>query len=83
MDLDDGRICRFLKSREIGATVSYNIQTVTSDIQGAGTDAIIFISLHGLCSDSKRFPLDSGPWDFERCQSVWISSIFEQNHWVL
>lgn len=67
MDLDDGRICRLLMSGEAGATLSYLIEIVTSDIQGAGTDARVFISLHGLLSDSKRFPLVSGPWDFERC----------------
>eukprot|EP00967_Tisochrysis_lutea_P076358 scaffold103300_cov17-Tisochrysis_lutea.AAC.1 len=42
------------------------VQTHTSDIRGASTDANVHLIMHGTLGDGKRHILSSGPNDFER-----------------
>lgn len=65
--LDDGRICRELVVGASRPLVAYQVVTFTSDIRGAGTDATVHITLHGLLGDGLKQQLVGGPADFERC----------------
>jgi len=54
----------------------YIISCITSDIRGAGTDADVFVCLHGESSSSERVMLPSAPEDFERgTKSVFVVSM--------
>ncbi len=64
--LDDGRICRTLLPGTTLQPVQYKVTTVTSDLRGAGTDANVHITLHGLLRDGQRLQLMSGRDDFDR-----------------
>ena len=41
----------------IALTTTYNINVVTSDLRGAGTDANVFIQLFGDKNDSGKFKI--------------------------
>ncbi|GMH36686.1 hypothetical protein BSKO_04559 [Bryopsis sp. KO-2023] len=67
-DLDDGRICRLLMAGDHVQTIQYKVDILTSDLLGAGTDATVYILLHGSRRDGRRLVLTSGHDDFERGQ---------------
>jgi hypothetical protein len=46
--------------------VTYKVVTHTSDLRGAGTDAAVYVQLHGLFGDGLRQQLVGGPTDFSR-----------------
>jgi hypothetical protein len=64
--LDDGRICRELIAGASRPLVTYQVVTHTTDVRGAGTDAAVYVQLHGLLGDGLRQQLVGGPTDFTR-----------------
>lgn len=46
--------------------MTYQVVTHTSDLRGAGTDAGVYVQLHGLLGDGLRQQLVGGPNDFGR-----------------
>ncbi|WIA17082.1 hypothetical protein OEZ85_013981 [Tetradesmus obliquus] len=64
--LDDERICRELMAGASRPLVTYQVVTHTSDLRGAGTDAGVYVQLHGLLGDGLRQQLVGGPNDFGR-----------------
>jgi hypothetical protein len=65
--LDDGRVCRELVAGASRPLVTYKVVTHTSNLRGAGTDAAVYVQLHGLLGDGLRQQLVGGPTDFDRC----------------
>lgn len=45
---------------------TYSITVYTGDVDDAGTDANVFISIYGSKGSTEEFQLDSGDNDFER-----------------
>lgn len=45
---------------------SYEVRLFTSDLKGAGTDANLALTLHGVLSSSGALPLAAGAGSFER-----------------
>lgn len=63
----DGAVERSLEvAPALEAPVEYLVNCVTSDMRGAGTDADVFVVLHGHSGVSPRIMLPSAPEDFER-----------------
>ncbi|KAF5839075.1 Lipase/lipooxygenase [Dunaliella salina] len=65
-EVDDCRISRTLFAGHQSPLHTYKVQTHTSDIRGASTDANVHLIMHGTLGDGKRHILSSGPNDFER-----------------
>lgn len=66
--MEDGRISRLLSSQFAAEpTISYQVKIYTSDKLGAGTDASVYIVLHGQRKHGKKSELTCGPNDFNRC----------------
>eukprot|EP00775_Hariotina_reticulata_P013433 gene13433-13561_t len=65
-DQDDGRICRELVAGHSKPQVSYKVLVHTSDCRGAGTDANVFLQLHGLLGDGLKQQLLGGATAFDR-----------------
>ncbi|KAG1662011.1 hypothetical protein FOA52_009500 [Chlamydomonas sp. UWO 241] len=68
--LGDGRTERTLTaSNDLGRMAYYTFSVSTSDIRGAGTDADVYVALHGDMGDSLTVMLPSQPEHFERGQT--------------
>lgn len=63
---DDGSISRVLLAGSSRPPVTYRVTAATSDVRGAGTDANVYLQLHGLLGDGLQQPLLGGPSAFER-----------------
>lgn len=64
--LDDGRICRELAASAPRSAAAYRAVMYTSDVRGAGTDANVYIHLHGELGDGRRHVLLGGVDSFAR-----------------
>jgi hypothetical protein len=71
--LDDGRICRELTASVQQPVAAYSVVLYTSDIRGAGTDANVYLHLHGQCGDGRQRTLVGGVNAFDRhvCPPCW------------
>ncbi len=47
-------------------TLLSQVEVVTTDLRGAGTDSNVTMVMHGTLGDGKRHTLTSGPDDFDR-----------------
>lgn len=65
--LGDGQMERWLDRTENALPLTnYKVTTLTSDLDGAGTDAQVYIELVGKLGHSRRVTLQSKRKDFER-----------------
>lgn len=47
--------------------VTYKVSVSTSDLGGAGTDANVYLQMHGLLGDGLQHQLLGGATAFDRC----------------
>ncbi|KAA0913342.1 PLAT/LH2 domain-containing protein [Streptomyces apricus] len=47
----------------------YRIQVITGKVEGAGTDANVFLTIYGSAGSSEELQLESGRDDFERAST--------------
>lgn len=50
--------------------MSAQVETTTSDLRGAGTEANVHLIMHGTLGDGKRHLLTSGHDDFNRGEAM-------------
>lgn len=53
-------------TRTLCCTVALQVKTLTGDLRGAGTDANVYLIMHGTLGTGMRHILSSGADDFER-----------------
>jgi hypothetical protein len=63
---EDGGISRVLLAGSSRPPVTYRVQVTTSDLRGAGTDANVYLQLHGLLGDGVQHQLLGGATSFDR-----------------
>ncbi|CAD7701203.1 unnamed protein product, partial [Ostreobium quekettii] len=64
---DDGKTERTLAASRHFPIAEYDVSVATSDVRGSGTDANVFIEIHGEESATRRFVLETpAKNDFER-----------------
>lgn len=63
---DDGSISRVLVAGSSRPRTTYKVAVATSDLRGAGTDANVYLQLHGVLGDGLQQPLLGGPHAFDR-----------------
>lgn len=64
---EDGSISRVLSAGSSRPPVTFKALVVTSDMRGAGTDANVYLQLHGLLGDGSQHQLLGSATAFDRC----------------
>lgn len=63
---EDGSISRVLLAGSSRPPVTYRVLVATSDQRGAGTDANVYLQLHGLLGDGLQHQLLGSTTAFDR-----------------
>lgn len=63
---EDGSISRLLLAGSGRPPVTYKVLVTTSDLRGAGTDANVYLQLHGLLGDGLQHQLLGSATAFDR-----------------
>jgi hypothetical protein len=63
---EDGSISRVLIAGSSRPPVTYKVSVSTSDLRGAGTDANVYLQMHGLLGDGLQHQLLGGATAFDR-----------------
>lgn len=64
---DDGSISRLLSAGSSRPLMVYKLLVTTSDLRGAGTDANVWVQLHGFLGEGLQHQLLGGATAFDRC----------------